>query len=63
MSPRRLSRWQWLAEDARRAQGAMVAVVVEARRARIPVPEDVARSLVTWRDWFRDLEQRAAREE
>jgi hypothetical protein len=56
------SRLQWLAEDARRAQGAMVAVVVDATRAEVPVPEEIRRSLVTWRDWYRDLEQRAAAE-
>ena len=62
MSPRQ-SRLQWLAEDARRAQGAMVAVAVDATRAGVPVPEDVHRSLVTWRDWYHDLESRAAHEQ
>jgi hypothetical protein len=50
------TRRRWLAEDARRAHGAMIAVVVDAKRARAEVPESVSSSLVEWREWCQALE-------
>jgi hypothetical protein len=40
-----------LADDAARVVGFMAAVLTDARRAQVPIPEAVAAAIPAWRDW------------
>jgi hypothetical protein len=47
---------QRVAEDAERARLALVAAVVDARRAKAPVPEEVMAAMVVLAGWVRWLQ-------
>jgi hypothetical protein len=59
---RRPTQRERLASDARRAVGFMVAVLVDAERARAEVPDGVTASVTVWRSWAERLEAWAAEE-
>jgi hypothetical protein len=45
-----------LADDAHRTTGLMAAVLADARRARVEVPDGVTASIAVWRAWAADLD-------
>jgi hypothetical protein len=47
-----------LAQDIRRAAGFMAAIVDEASRLGLPVPDLAAGCVSAWRRWSRHLEER-----
>lgn len=50
------NRRQRLASDTRRTVGMMRAVLLDAERAKVEVPEGVAASVTVWRSWAERLE-------
>jgi hypothetical protein len=51
------NRRQRLASDTRRTVGMMRAVLVDAERAKVEVPEGVVASVTVWRSWTERLEE------
>jgi hypothetical protein len=47
-----------LAEDVRRTAGLMAAVIQDAARLGVPVPDLAAGCVSAWRRWSRHLEER-----
>jgi hypothetical protein len=45
-----------LVEDVHRTVGLMAAVLADARRARVEVPDGVTASVTVWRSWAADLD-------
>jgi hypothetical protein len=49
-----------LAADVRRGTGYMAAVVTDARRAGVDIPDAIGASVLVWRTWAELLEEWAA---
>jgi hypothetical protein len=47
-----------LADDIRRAAGYMEAIVAQAERLDMPVPQAIHTCVAVWRGWFRALDRR-----